>query len=1009
MKIMDVFDRSLTKYCWNIFLICILIVRTTGARSQVVVTSSDSLSCVVSCTDLTADVTGYSFAISGITVDDQFSSVIPIGFSFDFYGTAYTQCIIGSNGVVSFNTAYAGSYNDFAINTTLLGAPLSGEPDIRNLIAGPWCDIDITGGSAGTITYAIGGIAPNRRFVVNFCDDHMFGCTTQFTTSQVILFETSNIIEVHIANKAVCASWNSGYAICGIVNAASTTSTNAPGRDFPSVWSATNEAWRFIPVSSGATYTVSAIPFAPMPLISSAIYWYNANTGSYITTGPTINVCPTTTTTYKAGALGCADTSFGYYTVTPVGALPPISGNTTICIGATTNLTDSVTGGSWSSSNSSVATVSPGGGLVSGIAAGSAIITYSTGSCITTTTVVIGPIAAISAPTNICLGATLRLSDATPGGTWTVSNTSVATITPGPSGGGILSGFAEGTVIITYATAGGCFSVATVNVLGVTYIMDGSENVCVGSSITLSNAAGGGVWSSGNSSIATVSSGGDVMGVSIGATDITYMSGTCTGYTTSVTVDPASSVIPALSNICIGGTPITLIGSPTGGTWDSNDPSVATVGPLGVGSAAITGAGIGTTTIIYSVSGCLGTATVNVHAPPSVISGILSVCVGFTTVLSNAVNGGTWNSETSVTAGVNVDGIVNGLNSGTALIDYSTGPGCTVTVSVTVYPLPIPGTIYGPSSMCVGAIYMLSDTTGGVWSSSNVGVATIDSISGRIHALAAGTTIVRYTIGPNNGGCFGVAIDTVSVTAHPDLGITVIESQETCYADSNGSISVNGGLPSYQYTWFNNSTASYVTGLGPGLYVVAIHDPTTQCTLDTALQITGPDSLHISAETVKDLCGTGIGSISTTVTGGVAPYRYLWSDNSTENGLEHLQSGTYTLTITDSNNCIETLPIQVDQDTCTELKVHNAITPNGDGQNDTWVIEGIERYSTNSVQVFDKWGDVVFEKKNYNNDWAGKGKSGSLPDGTYYYLVKLNAKNMLGGKDTFTGSLLIKR
>ncbi len=106
----------------------------------------------------------------------------------------------------------------------------------------------------------------------------------------------------------------------------------------------------------------------------------------------------------------------------------------------------------------------------------------------------------------------------------------------------------------------------------------------------------------------------------------------------------------------------------------------------------------------------------------------------------------------------------------------------------------------------------------------------------------------------------------------------------------------------------------------------------------------------------------GIGSISTTVTGGTPGYQYLWSGNATGSGLQNLLAGTYILTVTDNNNCTKTISVDVEEDTCSAIIVHNVITPNGDGVNDTWVIEGIENYPTNSVQVYDKWGDMVYEK-----------------------------------------------
>jgi len=73
------------------------------------------------------------------------------------------------------------------------------------------------------------------------------------------------------------------------------------------------------------------------------------------------------------------------------------------------------------------------------------------------------------------------------------------------------------------------------------------------------------------------------------------------------------------------------------------------------------------------------------------------------------------------------------------------------------------------------------------------------------------------------------------------------------------------------------------------------------------------------------------------------------------------------------------------------------------------MVLGISFYPTNEVHIFDKWGDAVYDKINYRNDWNGAGKSGELPDGTYYYLIKLNAPNATGGADTYTGFVLIKR
>ncbi len=319
---------KLKLYFSRISLIILLLVSGGNAFAQVTVVSSDSLSCTVPCTTLTATVVGDAPTPSGIAIDDIYSPVLPIGFSFNYYGTTYTQLVIGPNGTLCFDLTLAGAFDPWPITAVLLG-----NPSKYNNICGPWCDIDISIPGGGTITYSLTGVAPFRKYIVTFCNDHMYSCTTQITSTQIILYETTNNIECHIATKPICAGWNSGRAIIGVQNATGTAATVAPARDFPLAYTCTNEAWRFTPDATVSSYAVSAIPYAPIPYASSAVHWYNATTGAYLGTGFTQTVCPTTTTTYKAGALGCADTSFGYYTVTPAPTftISLTSSNPTLC------------------------------------------------------------------------------------------------------------------------------------------------------------------------------------------------------------------------------------------------------------------------------------------------------------------------------------------------------------------------------------------------------------------------------------------------------------------------------------------------------------------------------------------------------------------------------------------------------------------------------------------------------------------------------------------------------
>jgi gliding motility-associated-like protein len=102
----------------------------------------------------------------------------------------------------------------------------------------------------------------------------------------------------------------------------------------------------------------------------------------------------------------------------------------------------------------------------------------------------------------------------------------------------------------------------------------------------------------------------------------------------------------------------------------------------------------------------------------------------------------------------------------------------------------------------------------------------------------------------------------------------------------------------------------------------------------------------------------------------------------------------------------DTIAVIVSQDECNyDVKMHNVITPNGDGKNDKWIVENLELYPNTTVQIFDKLGDKVFESTNYQNNWEGD----ALPSGMYYYLVKLSTPNRVDGKTNYTGYLMIKR
>jgi hypothetical protein len=178
--------------------------------------------------------------------DDIYSAAINLGFTFNFFGSNFTQCVIGSNGIIAFSLTVASAMNNWQItnampnNTDLPG----------NTICAAFRDIDPT--SSGNVFYSTFGVAPNRYFVVNWTDIPMFDnpgpCSLiPNSTFQAVLYETSNHIEIYIDTSAACTAWNSGYGIVGIQDSAATTAYVPPARNYPTAWTAAQEGWCIAP------------------------------------------------------------------------------------------------------------------------------------------------------------------------------------------------------------------------------------------------------------------------------------------------------------------------------------------------------------------------------------------------------------------------------------------------------------------------------------------------------------------------------------------------------------------------------------------------------------------------------------------------------------------------------------------------------------------------------------------------------------------------------------------
>ncbi|MFU8844108.1 MAG: Calx-beta domain-containing protein, partial [Bacteroidales bacterium] len=180
------------------------------------------------------------------------------------------------------------------------------------------------------------------------------------------------------------------------------------------------------------------------------------------------------------------------------------------------------------------------------------------------------------------------------------------------------------------------------------------------------------------------------------------------------------------------------------------------------------------------------------------------------------------------------------------------------------------------------------------------------AITQNLENLSVGTYSVLVT---DANGC--EATGTFTIGEPTLLTVSAVSSPVTCYGSANGSITltVSGGTTGYTYAWTKTGDPSFSSveqnpsGLTAGAYNVTVTDA-NGCAAQTSAVVTQPTQIMVSGSVTNLLCfGASTGAITLTVSGGTGPYTYTWSDGPTTKDRTSLSAGTYTVTVTDANNC----------------------------------------------------------------------------------------------------------
>lgn len=241
-----------------------------------------------------------------------------------------------------------------------------------------------------------------------------------------------------------------------------------------------------------------------------------------------------------------------------------------------------------------------------------------------------------------------------------------------------------------------------------------------------------------------------------------------------------------------------------------------------------------------------------------------------------------------------------------------------------------------------------------------------------------------------------------------ELSLAIEANEPSCFGLADGSILAHGkgGTAPYVYNW---SYANYVTDsrsiedLPSGDYSIILVD-SHSCVQYLDYNLNEPEKIEADYIANPPSCrGSNDANFEVMVTGGTEPY--IFNINETDYSNKEFFGqipGVCGILIQDNNLCTNNVNVVIPESDLECLVIPNAFTPNGDGVNDKWIIDKIEMFPYSRVQVFNRWGQKIFETNSENTLWDGYTQMGECPVGTYFYIIDL-----MNGTQAYTGMVSI--
>lgn len=493
----------------------------------------------------------------------------------------------------------------------------------------------------------------------------------------------------------------------------------------------------------------------------------------------------------------------------------------------------------------------------------------------------------------------------------------------------------------------------------------------------------------------------DLTNVAAGNYNLTVTDANGCVFTQNVSVSqPVAAVSSTFTNTnvnCNGGTTASIDLTVAGGLGNysyqwNNGQTTQDLTNIGAGTYSV---------IIMDQNGCTNSNSITITQPSaSLFIGATNTPVGCFGMqngsISLQINGGTGPYTYSWNTGSTADNLSN-IGAGNYTVTVTDANGCSTTQSTTLMQpsSAVDATIAATAANCTGT---------------QAGTVSITATGGTApYAYLWNTGATTQNLTNVNPGSYTVTITdasgcaitkSASVTDNTNVSIHTTGAPEICmgtmltlYGDS---------IPGATYQWFYNGAAlngtnapSFSTPVA-GIYTMSA---TTSCGTYTSnpIEVIVRTLNNVTVNNDVIICGGE--SVQLHASGGMD---YNWTPVT---GLDHttipnpiatpVQTTAYTVTVKDQYGCTASATVNVTV-MCDSLDIPNGFSPNHDGTNDYFVIDGIDGYPGNVLFVYNRWGNLVYKQKDYDNKWDGRSNVNGvmygqeLPNGTYYFILNLN-------------------